>query len=266
MIKFFRKIRQKLLSENKFSKYLIYAVGEIILVVIGILIALQINNWNEERKDKLREHVILLQLQEEYLSNLEQLEEKMQIREKIINSGLTFLSYLDSSQEVQKDSLIYHLSNTIFDPTFDPIQNDLVASGNIRLISNNKLRQLLSNWTSDLVAVQEQEKVNQNHVHDIMLPHFNTLGLSRYILNELWENMGESLFLLDKANKNSDLVLGHSYDKVNFENIITDIELEGIVSHSISYNKVGNLQSNALRSRILEIYELIELELKNNKN
>ncbi|MFD2586976.1 DUF6090 family protein [Croceitalea marina] len=50
MIKFFRKIRQKLLSENKFSKYLIYAVGEIILVVIGILIALQINNWNESRK------------------------------------------------------------------------------------------------------------------------------------------------------------------------------------------------------------------------
>ncbi len=50
MIKFFRKIRQKLLSENKFSKYLIYAIGEIILVVIGILIALQINNWNEAKK------------------------------------------------------------------------------------------------------------------------------------------------------------------------------------------------------------------------
>lgn len=50
MIKFFRRIRQRLLSENKFSKYLIYAIGEIILVVIGILIALQINNWNQQRK------------------------------------------------------------------------------------------------------------------------------------------------------------------------------------------------------------------------
>ena len=50
MIKFFRKIRQKLLSENKFSKYFIYALGEIILVVIGIMIALQANNWNEKRK------------------------------------------------------------------------------------------------------------------------------------------------------------------------------------------------------------------------
>lgn len=47
MIKFFRKIRQKMLTENKFSKYLIYAIGEIILVIIGILIALQINNANE---------------------------------------------------------------------------------------------------------------------------------------------------------------------------------------------------------------------------
>ena len=49
MIKFFRKIRQKLLAENKFNKYLLYAIGEIVLVVIGILIALQINNWNEKR-------------------------------------------------------------------------------------------------------------------------------------------------------------------------------------------------------------------------
>ena len=50
MIKFFRNIRQKLLSENRFSKYLLYAIGEIVLVVIGILIALSINNWNENRK------------------------------------------------------------------------------------------------------------------------------------------------------------------------------------------------------------------------
>lgn len=52
MIKFFRKIRQKLLVENRFNKYLVYAVGEIVLVVIGILLALQINNWNEEKKEQ----------------------------------------------------------------------------------------------------------------------------------------------------------------------------------------------------------------------
>ncbi len=52
MIKFFRKFRQNLLSEGKTGKYLKYAIGEIILIVIGILIALQINNWNEARKLK----------------------------------------------------------------------------------------------------------------------------------------------------------------------------------------------------------------------
>lgn len=62
MIKFFRHIRQKLLSENKFSKYLIYANGEIVLVVIGILFALQINNWNEAEKRTDEEQRLLREL------------------------------------------------------------------------------------------------------------------------------------------------------------------------------------------------------------
>ncbi|NER17566.1 hypothetical protein [Spongiivirga citrea] len=52
MIKFFRKIRQKMLNENKFSRYLVYAIGEILLVIIGILIAIQINNKNTERIER----------------------------------------------------------------------------------------------------------------------------------------------------------------------------------------------------------------------
>jgi len=56
MIKFFRHIRQSLINEGKTTKYLKYAIGEIFLVVIGILIALQINNWNEKRKGKITEH------------------------------------------------------------------------------------------------------------------------------------------------------------------------------------------------------------------
>ena len=55
MIKFFRKIRQKMLTENKFSKYLIYAIGEIVLVVLGILIALQLNNLNEEKRTHIKQ-------------------------------------------------------------------------------------------------------------------------------------------------------------------------------------------------------------------
>ena len=70
MIKFFRKIRYDLMETGKTTKYLKYAIGEIILVVIGILIALSINNWNEERKDRIREQSILKNLQIDFKSNI----------------------------------------------------------------------------------------------------------------------------------------------------------------------------------------------------
>ena len=92
MIKFFRKIRQRLLSENKFTRYLIYAVGEIILVVIGILIALQINNLNETRKDRIEEQKILIQLKEEYQDNLQQLDQKIEIRNLLIGNSNKILN------------------------------------------------------------------------------------------------------------------------------------------------------------------------------
>jgi sensor domain CHASE-containing protein len=62
MIKVFRKIRQNMIKENRTSKYLLYAIGEIILVVIGILIALSINNWNEQRKERQIEQSILKEI------------------------------------------------------------------------------------------------------------------------------------------------------------------------------------------------------------
>ena len=74
MIKFFRKIRQNLLSEGKTGKYLKYAFGEIILVVIGILIALQINNWNQNSKERNVEQEYLVSLNEEFNYNLIELE------------------------------------------------------------------------------------------------------------------------------------------------------------------------------------------------
>ncbi len=262
MIKFFRKIRKQLLSENKFSKYFLYAIGEIILVVIGILIALQINTWNEGRKDRLKEQVILLQLKDEYQANLQQLNGKMQLRKRIVTSGLTLLNFMSAPEEVQRDSAIYHLSNIIYDPTFDPIENDLISSGNIRLIRNEKLRLLLSNWTSNVMAVQEQEHINQMHVHEIMLPLFNDMGISRDVLNILWENLGNSFWLLDDNSNNLDLVLKPSINKTNAKDMLANKILEGVVANTISYNNVCNLESLSLKNRIIEILKLIEIEIQ----
>ena len=65
MIGFFRKIRKQLTDDNKPLKYMRYAIGEIVLVVIGILIALSINNWNEEKLNKTKEHILLKEMYDE---------------------------------------------------------------------------------------------------------------------------------------------------------------------------------------------------------
>ena len=157
MIKFFRKIRLNLMEQNKTRKYFKYAIGEIILVVIGILIALQINNWNENRKAEYEEQKILKQLKNEYQKNLNQLDEKIYMRDKMTLASAGILNYIDHPEKYNRDSLIYYSFRLTQEPTFDPIQNDLVVSGKLRSIQNDSLIILLSNWTSDVYQVQELE-------------------------------------------------------------------------------------------------------------
>ena len=144
MIKFFRRIRQRLLLGNKFSKYLLYAIGEIILVVIGILIALQINNWNELQKAQQQE-------QELYIKLLENLD-----------NDLNLIHRTDSIFRLHED-IHYNFYNTMigkttydpnirygmfrwsvnFDPTFkDNYQNKLDA------ISNDIVRDAITDYFS----------------------------------------------------------------------------------------------------------------------
>ena len=139
MIKFFRKIRQNLLLEGKTAKpampagrYLKYAIGEILLVVIGILIALSINNWNENRKDRNQERELLNQLQSEFQSNLDQLDEKISLRENMISASLTLLDVVDYPEKRNSDSILTLIGNTLLAPTFDPIVNDIISSGRIQ--------------------------------------------------------------------------------------------------------------------------------------
>jgi len=98
MIKFFRKIRQKLLTEKKFSKYLIYAIGEIVLVVIGILIALQINNWNEDQKNKALEKNMLENLAENLEQNCDMLKSRIRSITLYRKSGAIIISAIENNQ------------------------------------------------------------------------------------------------------------------------------------------------------------------------
>ena len=82
MIPFYRKIRKKMADDNKPLKYMRYAIGEIVLVVIGILIALSINNWNEKRKDSASELSALIDLKQEFSKNAKVFNEHYQFKKK----------------------------------------------------------------------------------------------------------------------------------------------------------------------------------------
>ncbi len=149
MIKFFRKIRQNLLSEGKTGKYLKYAIGEIILVVIGILIALQLNNLNENKKNDVFEKEILSQIQENLKSDklvLKQIELNFM---KAIASSNKILNAQESQKT--KDSIKIWLGAIIQFDRFQPLTNayEVLKSNGLDRISNKQLRFLLGKYYDD---------------------------------------------------------------------------------------------------------------------
>jgi hypothetical protein len=149
MIKFFRKIRQNSLSEGKTGKYLKYAIGEIILVVIGILIALQLNNLNENKKNNVFEKEILSQIQENLKNDklvLKQIELNFI---KAIASSKKILSAEES--EKTKDSIEIWLGAIIQFDRFQLLTNayEVLRSNGFDRISNKQLRFLLGKYYND---------------------------------------------------------------------------------------------------------------------
>ena len=108
MIKFFRKIRQNLLSEGKTGKYLKYAIGEIILVVIGILIALSINNWNENQKLQKSKTEYYKQLLVEINLDIKKLEPKLNRIEQSIKTYDAYLAIFETPN-IPLDSIYLHI-------------------------------------------------------------------------------------------------------------------------------------------------------------
>ncbi|WP_432410518.1 DUF6090 family protein [Rasiella sp. SM2506] len=113
MIKFFRRIRKNLLTENKFSKYLLYAIGEIILVVIGILIALNINNWNEERKEKVVVRNVLKDIRYDLVADTVKFSRDLQSIPGFVDNAKSLLNGT-FSDTISANSLFYKMPYTAF--------------------------------------------------------------------------------------------------------------------------------------------------------
>jgi hypothetical protein len=146
MIKFFRKIRQRLLTENKFNKYLLYAIGEVILVVIGIMIALQVNNWNQDRISNSFENSYLLRLKSEITSDTTLFKSQIVINQEKNNKIQRFTNLLNSENSISLelvDATEKYFENAWYIPLFNPTMatfEDLSSSGKLEVISNVSLR------------------------------------------------------------------------------------------------------------------------------
>lgn len=146
MIKFFRHIRQRMIKENRASKYLLYAIGEIVLVVIGILIALQINTWNEERKTAEHERLYLERLLSENQQDIETFSVFIKNLEKGIET-VKAMSIAMKDESTPDTTLVkstndYMAFGSIY-PVFTSSRStfeDLASTGNLKVIRNPGLR------------------------------------------------------------------------------------------------------------------------------
>jgi hypothetical protein len=144
MIKFFRKIRRKLLTENKFSKYLLYAIGEIVLVVIGILIALSINNWNTDRLEKKEAANFLQQIETELESDIIHFNKDL----SNIQSYTNYLKKVTEGKydEINLSQLPNFLAMNSSSKNFGLSYTKMLESGIIKHIDNSQISEKLQTY------------------------------------------------------------------------------------------------------------------------
>ena len=171
MLKFFRRIRQKLIEDGNLRKYLFYAIGEILLVMIGILLALQVNNWNENRKAKKEELVALKDLLHEFQINKSEFQRHAKYQSSMESSWADYLAIitneeLPDSVRAQRRPLMAFRTFTIANIKL----NSLLATGYIDRIQNDSLKQLLLQWNDILLDYQIIEQDHLTHARQHLSP------------------------------------------------------------------------------------------------
>ncbi len=184
MIKFFRKIRYNLMETGKTGKYLKYAIGEIILVVIGILIALSINTWNQNRLNKILEHELLSNLLNDVEADIQNLKYQDSVLALALLSKNRLLFHI-KGEEIPEDSIFYYLSRTgptsLFNSTkitYDEMKN----SDAFKVIGSKEIRREIAILYRQYERVEDAEKTYidlQSISRNIRIEDFSTGSLSR---------------------------------------------------------------------------------------
>ena len=172
MIKLFRKIRYDLMEQNKTGRYFKYAIGEIILVVIGILIALQINNWNEQRKIDILQVEALKEVVSDLQDDFSSLENDIGLNYRALNSASIIRKALDSNQAYH-DSLGVHFGNLDFNTTYTLKTSgfDNLRNLGFQIIANAKVRKSITDlYASEYSFLKEREELAEQRTYEYFSP------------------------------------------------------------------------------------------------
>jgi hypothetical protein len=182
MIKFFRKIRQNLLAEGKTGKYLKYAVGEIILVVIGILIALSLNNWNQKKSERKSEKKYIFSLIEDAKTDLSNFNNAIIVNEeriKILDS-LASMCFNYNEKEGKDPQLIMQNNKAYKHPVFvtytDRTLAQLKNTGSIGLITDKSIVNAIIEYEGYFEKLTNQQVWYENALNNLIesgIPVFN---------------------------------------------------------------------------------------------
>lgn len=241
MINFFRKIRKKLADNNQFFKYSRYAIGEIVLVVVGILIALQINTWNRARQDQNEAHKILLSLKHEIETNKSIIDVSIDFYRKRLNAIKRIRILFNANQKVTLDSLEVMISNIATDWKYEPVNSiieSIVSSGKIDLIENDSVKNALKYWNTGMNKHDElyksQDELWKAKIEPIIYENyplvvFDTILNSKFRANTdaIFNNLkNENLFFVFE-HRVSFLINWTEFIKESQDNalLIIDIEL-----------------------------------------
>jgi len=263
MLPFFRKLRQRLLAKNQLTRYLLYAFGEILLVVIGILLALQVNNWNEDRKFRAQQAGLLKDLENDLEANLAELESGRVMNGLLLDEYRSLMRAIREDQPASPaiDSLCLHLENW-HSPYFTRTAYESLKNKGLEIIRNDSLKKRI-------ISVYERSFVFVTDDYDKMEWDFSasvkTSLLNKYIQYEELdsrENKVEGLIdpLDPKAIQNGVRVV-----PVDFEAMKADGPFVNMLSQLIHNRRRGVILYSEVIKVLQSLIRDIQLELQSLK-
>jgi len=237
MVKLFGKVRHALLTENKFSKYLLYAIGEIALVMVGILLALQVNNWNEQRKDRVTEQKLLNALQEDLLINIHRLNKDILLEQRTIRQANKIIKYLDERKP--------------YDPSLNMIFAEAIYSPDIT-ISITSYESIKYKG----IDIIQNESLQRSIIDLFDVVYTNLIAETVRLENQFWPSS-----VLPMVHKHFREVERGKLKPTDYEALLEDTTYKNMVVHRANFRKLAlELKTKALHDTE-ELLEMIEVEL-----